>query len=218
MSYYDASSPTPDAKSLPDYYKVLGVTKDANDDEVKKAFRELAKKHHPDVLAAKMAGPKSVDLQQTDVTGKSLQPSPESIAAAHLDYFKLLNEAYSVLSDPILRKNYDSEKFSRTALLKMRNEGYRRAMGDAGAEVVQFRRSSTGLTAEELAQMTPDEVFQKGMARAHERAKDSQRFRATMARANRMRIEVHDQETSFLKAIMPYAVVGSIWAGAWYLW
>jgi curved DNA-binding protein CbpA len=184
---YDTSS-GPDSKALPDYYKVLGLTREATDEEIKKAFRDLAKKHHPDVLAAKLASSKSVDLQQTDVTGKSLQPSPEATAAAHLDYFKLLNEAYSVLSDPLMKKTYDSEKFSRQALLKMRNEGYR---GEGG--VVQFRRSTTGLTAEELAHMTPDEVFQKGMARAHERAKDNARFRATMARANRAKVGLKQQ-------------------------
>lgn len=215
---YDTSSSSDPAKSMPDYYKILGVAREASDDEIKKAFRELAKKHHPDVLAAKIASNvKNASMSETDVTGKPLQPSPESLAAAHLDFFKLLNEAYSVLSDPLLKKNYDSEKFSRTALLKMRNEGFRGGAGEAGG-VVQFRRSATGLTAEELARMTPDEIFQKGMARAHEKAKDSARFRATMARANRSKIEVHDQETSLIRAIMPYVAVGSLWAGAWFLW
>ena len=35
-----------------DYYKVLGVERSASEDEVKKAFRKLARKHHPDVNKA----------------------------------------------------------------------------------------------------------------------------------------------------------------------
>ena len=34
--------------SKPDYYKTLGVSKDATADEIKKAFRKLAREHHPD--------------------------------------------------------------------------------------------------------------------------------------------------------------------------
>ena len=62
-----------------DYYKVLGVERTASEDEVKKAFRKLARKHHPDVNKA-------------------------SGAAARMQE---LNEAYDVLRDPQKRAAYD---------------------------------------------------------------------------------------------------------------
>ena len=63
-----------------DYYKVLGVDKKATQDEIKKAYRKLAVKYHPD----KNAGNKEAE-----------------------DKFKLINEANEVLSDPEKRKKYD---------------------------------------------------------------------------------------------------------------
>src|SRR5690349_19498063 len=63
-----------------DYYKTLGVAKDAKADEIKKAYRRLARKHHPDV-------------------------NPGDKAAE--DKFKEVQEAYDVLSDDKKRKVFD---------------------------------------------------------------------------------------------------------------
>lgn len=63
-----------------DYYNILGVSREASDSEVKKAYRKLARKYHPDV-----------------------NKTPEAE-----EKFKEIGEAYEVLGDPEKRKRYDS--------------------------------------------------------------------------------------------------------------
>ena len=63
-----------------DYYTVLGVNRDASDDDIKKAYRKLARQYHPDV---------------------NKKPDAEK-------KFKEINEANEVLSDPEKRKRYDT--------------------------------------------------------------------------------------------------------------
>lgn len=64
-----------------DYYEVLGVSKTATDEELKKAYRRLAKKYHPDA-------------------------NPDNKEEAEKN-FKEVNEAYEVLSDAQKRRMYD---------------------------------------------------------------------------------------------------------------
>ena len=64
-----------------DYYKLLGVEKTASQDEIKKAFRKLAAKYHPD----RNAGDARME-----------------------EKFKEINEAYEVLGNPENRRKYDT--------------------------------------------------------------------------------------------------------------
>ncbi|KAG9344095.1 hypothetical protein JZ751_012575 [Albula glossodonta] len=66
-------------KKCKDYYEVLGISKDANDDELKKAYRKLALKFHPD----------------------------KNHAPGATEAFKKIGNAYAVLSNPEKRKQYD---------------------------------------------------------------------------------------------------------------
>src|SRR5688572_1268475 len=67
------------AVKFKDYYEILGVSRTASQDEIKSAYRKLARKYHPDVNKAKDAE----------------------------DKFKELGEAYEVLRDPGKRQKYD---------------------------------------------------------------------------------------------------------------
>ena len=70
------------AKSGKDYYKILGVRRNANDKQLKKSYRKLALKYHPDKV-------------------------PEEERDAAQDKFVEISEAYNVLSDPEKREIYD---------------------------------------------------------------------------------------------------------------
>jgi curved DNA-binding protein len=103
-----------------DYYEVLGVPRTANQDEIQRAYRRLARKYHPDV---------------------NKDPGAE-------DRFKEISEAYQVLSDPKARKRYDAfgpdfrqvpedvdpDMYARAG----RTAGWRTARGRPAGAGVQF--------------------------------------------------------------------------------
>jgi len=88
-----------------DYYEILGVKKSASADDIRKAFRKLARKYHPDVNP----GDKSAE-----------------------EKFKTLSEANDVLSDPKKRKIYDQLGFYSDNIDPAAAEAYARG-GDTGA-------------------------------------------------------------------------------------
>src|SRR6195256_1024533 len=85
-----------------DYYEILGVKKSASADDIRKAFRKLARKYHPDVNP----GDKGAE-----------------------EKFKTLSEANDVLSDPKKRKIYDQVGFYSDNIDPATAEAYARAGG-----------------------------------------------------------------------------------------
>src|ERR1700761_3040037 len=102
-----------------DYYQVLGIDKNASQEEIKKAYRKLARKHHPD-----------------------LNPNDKE---AHKK-FQQLNEANEVLSDPEKRKKYDqygkdwqhAEQFEKARQSQQRTGGFERETFSSGFDEGQF--------------------------------------------------------------------------------
>lgn len=100
-----------------DYYKILGVSKDADDEVIKKAFRKLAKKYHP------------------DTNGGNAEAAQK---------FQEINEAYSVLGEEKKRKAYDegrsgqrqqgnqkaSEKSNQSAFTGFNAQNFKMNFGD----------------------------------------------------------------------------------------
>jgi molecular chaperone DnaJ len=91
--------------SKKDYYEILGVKKSASAEEIRKAFRKLARKYHPDVNP----GDKSAE-----------------------EKFKALSEANDVLSDPKKRKIYDQIGFYSDNIDPATAEAYARGGGQGG--------------------------------------------------------------------------------------
>src|SRR5580700_5993947 len=105
-----------------DYYKILGIPRNASQEDIKKAFRKMARQYHPDVAKDKKGGEEK---------------------------FKEINEAYEVLGDPKNRSKYDNLGVDggETAGFQGAPGGRGRGgRGPAGQEGVEFHFDGTGFS------------------------------------------------------------------------
>jgi curved DNA-binding protein len=103
-----------------DYYQILGVPRDASDEEIKKAFRKLARRYHPDVAKDKTTAEEK---------------------------FKEINEAYEVLSDPENRRKYDELAVRwREGVQPPPGWNGQARQGPAGEQTYEFRFDGTGFS------------------------------------------------------------------------
>ena len=113
------------AVDFKDYYAILGVSREATDDEIKQAFRKLARKYHPDVAKDKRTAEEK---------------------------FKEINEAHEVLGDPAKRKKYDElgahwqEEAAGAGSSAEWSRGFGAAGGPGGAPGHEFHFSGTGFS------------------------------------------------------------------------
>ncbi len=105
-----------------DYYAILGVPRDASEEDIKKAFRKLARRYHPDVARDKKAAEEK---------------------------FKEINEAYEVLSDPAKRRKYDTlgaQWVSGEGFEAPPGTGATRWTSPDGSEQFEFHFGGTGFS------------------------------------------------------------------------
>ena len=116
---------------LPDYYKVLGLQKNASQDDIKKAYKKLCKKYHPDVC-------KDDDARQR---------------------FDEITEAYECLSKPHNRIEYDEGRYSRKKSIPIKEQAC--GLIISKFEIIIQNNSVPEVKTRDLIDLINDEVIKE---------------------------------------------------------
>ncbi|WCJ36855.1 Heat shock protein DnaJ with tetratricopeptide repeat [Euphorbia peplus] len=117
-----------------DMYLILGVEPSASAPEIKKAYRKAALRHHPDKAGQSLARTETGDDRLSKEIGEEIHKHADRL-------FKVIGEAYAVLSDPTKRKQYDlEEEMMRNAQKKHTGNNAYRSYADA--QNYQYDRTS----------------------------------------------------------------------------
>lgn len=154
-----------------DYYKVLGIEKNASQDDIKKAYRKLARKYHPDV-----------------------NPNDE----ASKRKFQEINEANEVLSDPEKRKKYDQygENWQHADEFEKQKQ-YRQQQSGGG----QYQYYDTGFSGSDFDAGGFSDFFEQmfGGSRSGRSSRSSYGSRSAKFRGQDFNAEMHLKLTDVLK-------------------
>ncbi len=178
-----------------DHYSILGISHSATDGEIKKAYRELALKHHPDM-------------------------KNNNAKSASADVFQQIQASYGVLSDPIKRMVYDRDKFGgmsvRTSTFN--NQSADRKPSSSSSSSAHYKP----LTAEDVNKMFANASNNSTTASSSNRV-SAARFQSRVAstpfaqrKAQRVK-SVGNSTSSIGWALTVPMLVAAVWgASTWY--
>lgn len=152
-----------------DYYKILGVNKNASQEDIKKAYKKLARKHHPDL------NPSDPDAQRR---------------------FQEINEANEVLSDPEKRKKYDQygENWKHAEEFEKQRQQYGQYQGQGGAGGGGYWSSGGGFSGDgEFSDFFESLFGSQGRRRTRSTGFRGQDYNAELQLSLREAAETHKQ-------------------------
>ena len=146
-------------ENFKDYYKILGLTKDANIEEIRKAYRELAKEIHPDKYISKNLTAEELKILETK--------------------FIEVTEAYETLKDPVKKAKYDKsyEQYQET-------KQNRRRTKHTNYESSNFNNSNSK-TKTSTNEESIDETFFENLRRTYQELKREERKQGTFTKRHR---------------------------------
>lgn len=129
---------------MEDLYKVIGVDKSATQDEIKKAYRNLAFKYHPD----RNEGSKEAE-----------------------EKLKEINAAYSVLGDPVQRRQYDSSSYTTNSSYQQQSNGYNGYYGGG------FYNSGRGYRGADSSDSANYSSYEEAFRRAYQNSSNQSNYK-----------------------------------------